>query len=122
MKNFLILFFGLVSLFVLSSCYCDKIYVGDVNENDEVVHVASVRNTHFIEGAIVKKHNVKDYIGDTKDYVIANKHTFGDLFISGLTFGIYTPTTTKYYVKKNHPRVVVEEKKSRSKAYKGYLK
>ena len=106
----------------MTSCYCDKTYVGNVKPHDELVHVASSRNGHVFGGAMVTKNNVSQYVGDTKDYVIANKHTFGDLLLSGLTAGIYTPTTTKYYVKKDNPNVVVEKKKKMSKAYKGYLK
>ena len=107
---------------LLSSCYCDKLYVGNVTPEDELVHVASARNAHVISGAIVTKKDVKQYIGNTEDYVIANKTTFGDILLSEITFGIYTPTTTKFYVKKDNPNVVVEKKKAMSKAYKGHLK
>lgn len=63
------------------------------------------------------------YILNTPNYVIENKQTFGDLFVSGITFGIYTPTTTKYYVPKSTSNIVVSKKKKKwSKAYKGYLK
>ena len=111
-----------LSSLMMASCYCDKVYVGNVKPHDELVHVASSHNGHVIGGAIVTKNNVSQYVGDTKDYVIANKMTFGDLLLQGLTVGIYTPTTTKYYVKKDNPNVVVEKKKMMSKAYKGYLK
>ena len=107
---------------LLTSCYCDKVFVGNVDPQDELVHVASSRNTHVINGAMVTKNNVKQFIGDTKDYVIAYKQTFGDMLLGGLTLGIYTPTTTKYYVKKDNPNVVIEKKKKKSKAYTGHLK
>lgn len=112
----------ILSSIVLASCYCDKTYVGNVKPHDELVHVASSHNGHVIFGAIVNKNNVSQYVGDTQDYVIANKQTFGDLMVQGITLGIYTPTTTKYYVKKDNPNVVVLKKKKGSKAYKGYLK
>ena len=54
--------------------------------------------------------------------IIENKQTFGDLLLSGVTFGIFTPTTTKFYVSKDDPNVVVMQKKFASKSYKGYLK
>lgn len=57
-----------------------------------------------------------------KDYVVETKVTFGDGLVSCITMGIYTPTTTKYYVPKSNPKVVVEKKKKMSKAYKGHLK
>ena len=118
-KNIILL---AVASSVLSSCFCDKIFVGNVKPHDELVHIASSHNGHVIGGAIVMKNNVKQYVGETEDYVIANKHTFGDLVVSTFTAGIYTPTTTKYYVKKDNPNVVVLKKKMMSKAYKGYLK
>jgi hypothetical protein len=33
--------------------------------------------------------------GDAKDYQVTIEHTFVDGLINALTFGIYTPTTTK---------------------------
>lgn len=116
------LFLVAVTSALLTSCYCDKTFIGNVKPHDELVHIASSHNGHVISGAIVTKNNVSQFVGDTKDYVIVNKRTFGDLLVSGLTVGIYTPTTTKYYVKKDNPNVVVEKKKPMSKAYKGYLK
>lgn len=111
-----------VSCMFLSSCYCDKISVGNISPGDELVHVSSVRNTHVLGGLIVSHNKVENQMQGINDYVIENKMTFGDLFVSGLTLGIYTPSTTKYYVPKSNPNVVVEKKKSMSKAYKGHLK
>lgn len=119
MKKLLFLLIG--AAFCLSSCLCDKHIVGNINPDDELVHVKSVRNAHFF-GLLVNKESVKSSIGDKKDYVLENKTTFWDGFVSGATFGIYTPTTTKYYLKKSDPDVVVIKKKLGSKAYKGYLK
>lgn len=113
---------AVVSAFSLSSCYCDKVTVGDINPGEELVHVKSVRNAHVIGGAIVSHDKASNYVGETKDYVVETKMTFTDHLLAGVTCGIYTPTTTKYYVSKNNPNVVVEKKKKGSKAYKGYMK
>jgi hypothetical protein len=43
------------------------------------------------------------------------------MLISGLTIGIYTPSTTKYYVRKDNPNVVIEKQKTK-KTFKGHLK
>lgn len=112
----------MVSAFSLSSCYCDKVSVGNVSPGEELVHVKSVQNAHVIGGAIVTHDKASNYVGDTKDYVVETKMTFGNMLLSGLTFGIYTPTTTKYYVTKDNPNVVVTKKKSSSRAYRGYMK
>lgn len=120
MKKIHLLVVGIALSF--SSCYCDKIIIGSVDQGEELVHVASERNVHVLYGAIVTHEKAKNYVPEVENYVIATKHTFGDLFVSWLTGGIYTPTTTKYYVPKSNPRVVVIEQKMGSKAYKGYLK
>ena len=43
----------------------------------------------------------KEYVGDAENYVIKNSWTFLDGFLNILTWGIYTPTTTTFYVPVN---------------------
>lgn len=107
---------------LLTSCYNDKITVGTVDRDEPLVHVASSRNFHLLGGLMVSHDKVKNHVPGVENYVIASKQTFGDLFVTGLTLGIYSPTTTKYYVPKSNPKVVAGKKKFASKAYKGYLK
>ena len=111
-----------LSLSLFTSCYCDKYVVGHIEHDEPLTHVASAHNSHFFFGALVTHDKVSKYISDTPNYVIENKQTFGDLVVSGLTLGIYTPTTTKFYVPKSDPNVVSGKEKKLSKAYKGYLK
>ena len=113
---------AIVSATGFTSCYNDKVIIGNVSPDEEMVHVASARNSHVIYGAIVTHDKASNYVGDIKDYVIETKQTFGDMLLGGVTLGIYTPSTTKYYVSKSNPKVVVEKKKKGSKAYKGHLK
>lgn len=120
MKKALLL--GVGAVMFLSSCYCDKIAVGTIQPDEKLVHVASERNAHFLGGLVVTKEKAKSNVPDVENYVIETKQTFGDGFVSALSLGIYTPTTTKYYVPKSNPRVVAKKKKFWSKAYKGYLK
>lgn len=94
-----------------SSCYCNKIIVGTIDQDEELVHVASERNAHIFGGAIVTHEKAKNYVSDVENYVIETKRTFGDMLAQWITGGIYTPTTTKYYVSKSNPRVVVVSKK-----------
>ncbi|GEM_PF-141484 len=111
------------AMFILSltSCYCDKYAVGNINPEESLVHVASEHNQHFLYGLIVNHNKVNAYVPGVDNYVIENKQTFWDGFVSGLTLGIYTPTTTKFYVPKSNAKVVVKKKKPMSKAFKGYL-
>ena len=99
-----------------------KAYEKVFNPEEPLVHVASEHNQHFLCGLIVNHQKVKSYVPGVENYVIENKQTFWDGFVSGITFGIYTPTTTKFYVPKSNANVVVKKKKPMSKAYKGYLK
>ena len=98
MKKYFIAALMAVSVSCLTSCYCDKYAVGTNHQK------------------------VKSYVPGVENYVIENKQTFWDGFVSGITFGIYTPTTTKFYVPKSNANVVVKKKKPMSKTYKGYLK
>lgn len=111
-----------LSCAMLSSCYCDKLVVGNVGANEELVHVESVRNPHVLGGLIVNHDKASRHMEGIDNYVVEHKMTFGDVILSGVTLGIYTPSTTKYYVPKSNPKVVVEKQKFKSKAYKGHLK
>ncbi len=119
MKKSFLLIFGVCLL--MTSCYCNKVVVGNVSENEELVHVKSVRNPHVF-GLIVNHDKANHQMGGINNYVIESKTTIGDILVGIVTLGIYTPNTTKYYVSKKNPRVVVEEQKKFSKAYKGHLK
>ena len=110
------------SSLLLSSCYCDKLTVGNVSHDESLVHVASERNHHFIGGLVVKHDKVEDHLPGVKDYVVERKMTFWDGVATCITCGIYSPSTTKFYVPKSNPNVVVEKQKFQSKAYKGSLK
>lgn len=79
--------------------------------------------TPILFGRAWVKHNAtKHYVANLENYIIENKRTFGDLLVSGITLGIYTPTTTKFYVPENNSNAIVTKKKFHSKSYKGYLK
>ncbi len=90
--------------FVLSSCYNTKVYVGNVKKEDKVVKVKSVTNTHLIGGLVPlgsAKVDPKPYVGDRTDYVVKTNQTFWNGLLGGITMGIYTPTTTTFYVPAN---------------------
>ena len=120
MKKFISFFVVIFCVSILfSSCYCDKTYIGHWDYNDVPVHVASTHNSHCLMGAIVTHNDASKYVGDSEDYIIANKRTFGDLLVTSLTLGIFSPTTTKYYVKSTNENVKLGSKKDGSKSYFG---
>jgi len=54
------------------------------------------KNHYFIGGlAPGNTSDPTEMAGDAKDYQVTIEHTFVDGLINALTFGIYTPTTTK---------------------------
>lgn len=123
MKKYLPLTVMAISLLSLSSCYCDKYVVGNINPDEPLVHVASMHNQHFLGGLVVNHQRTKAFVPGVENYVIESKHTFWDVVVTGVTCGIYTPTTTKFYVPRSNPNVACGfSTKSMSKAYKGYLK
>lgn len=89
----------MVSAFMLSSCYSSTVSVGDMKATDPAVEVAKVHNAHFVDGLVnsVKK-EAKDYVGENKNYRVKQYQSFVDGLLAGVTLGIYTPTTTKYYL------------------------
>lgn len=85
--------------FLLSSCYSSTVCVGDIKKNDPAVKVNTVHNSHFLYGLIGEsKMRGKNYVDGAKNYKVKHQITFVDGLLSSLTFGIYTPSTTKFYV------------------------
>lgn len=85
----------------LSSCYNVKYCVGSVKEKDPVVKVGSVTNHHFLYGLIPGGKTTiapQEYVGNRENYAIKCNWNFINGFLSCITFGIYTPTTTSFYV------------------------
>ena len=122
MKKFFVSALVASSSLLVSSCYCDKMAVGNVSNDEPLVHVASERNHHFIGGLVVKHDKLENHLPGVRDYVVERKISFWDGFVTCITWGIYTPSTTKFYVPKSNPNVVVEKEKFMSKAYQGHLK
>ncbi|MBQ7420755.1 MAG: Bor family protein [Prevotella sp.] len=65
----------------------------------EGVCVGTSHNAHFIGGLVgSKKLKAKNYVENQPDYSIKTYHSFVDGLLASITFSIYTPTTTKFYV------------------------
>lgn len=87
---------------LLTSCYNTKITVGEIPPGTPLQEVATKWNNHFVFGLVPGNNaslNAKDYIGGYKqNYVMKTSHPFVHQLIGCLTFGIYTPTETKFYI------------------------
>lgn len=84
---------------LLSSCYSSTVSVGKMKPNDPAVCVATTHEAHFLNGLIGSpKREAKTYVGDNESYRVRQFTSFTDGLLEGLTLGIYSPTTTKYYL------------------------
>ncbi len=98
---------------LLSSCYSSTVSMGNMKPTDPAVHVATAHEPHFISGLVGStKREAKNYIGDNKDYRIKQYQSFVDGFLGVITAGIYTPTTTKFYLPYGVTAPVVRKKKN----------
>lgn len=91
---------GLVAV-TLSSCYSVTTCVGTIKADDPGVEVNSVKNHFFLYGLIGGgKTEIEDskYVGERQNYKVKKTISFVDGLIQWLTLGIYTPTTTIYYL------------------------
>lgn len=86
---------------VLSSCYNTRIIVGNVMPNEPLVKVSTEWNHHLIYGLVPLDNSTmqaEDYTAPYENYVVRTYMSFLNGLVSGLTWGLYTPTQTSYYV------------------------
>lgn len=99
---------------MMTSCYSTRILYGDVKENEPLVQVNRQWNHHLIGGLIPvgkNKLDAAEYVNKAENYVVKTNFNFLNMLVSGITFGIYTPTQTKFYVPlRDLPTQVQDEK------------
>ncbi|SEA60248.1 Bor protein [Arachidicoccus rhizosphaerae] len=86
---------------LFASCYTTRTYVGDIQPNDQITKVNHVTNNFFLWGLAEGGHSRisdKDYVKDEKNYVVEKQQTFVNGLLNVITWGIYCPMTTNYYV------------------------
>lgn len=77
---------------LFTSCYTYTTVVGDGAKGNDTV---KEWNHYVIYGlAPVGVSDAKAMAGGAEDYTVTVKHSFVNGLIAGITFGIYTPTTT----------------------------
>lgn len=88
---------------LLTSCFRTKLYVGNVRKADPIVEVGQEpMNAHFVAGLVAGRNatvETAEHVNDAENYVVQTNLSFVDLLIGSVTFGIYTPTQTKFYIK-----------------------
>lgn len=99
--KFKFLLVGVLIAVSFSSCYTTKVTVGDVSPDQPMVMVNSVWNHHLLGGLIPlgnAKMRADKYVGDRMRYMIETNQSFLNLLVNFCTVGIYSPTTTSYYL------------------------
>lgn len=89
---------------IASSCISNKTYVGNVSTKQPMVKVNSVWNHHLLWGLVPlgnTKMRAAEYVGNSSDYMIRNDVSFVNALLYLLTGGIYSPTTTTYFLPVN---------------------
>lgn len=77
---------------LFSSCYSYTSVVGEGAQGNQQV---TEWNHYVVYGlAPVSVSDSKEMAGGAENYTIHTRHTFVNGLISGLTFGLYNPTTT----------------------------
>lgn len=102
MKTSKVKFFLIALVCILmTSCYTSRVANGNITTTEPTVKVNSQKN-HFLLWGLVpigqQTQVAKEYVGDRKDYTTETSWTFVDGLLNCITFGIYTPTTTTYYL------------------------
>jgi len=87
------LFSALILLFAVSSCYTLEYTVGKGAQTG----VETKGKNHFLIYGLAPLSSTSpvELAGDAKDYTVVVQHSFIDGLLASITFGIYTPTTTK---------------------------
>lgn len=84
---------GLLITSMLSSCYTQTYSVGLGPQKGVEV---KDKSHYLVYGlAPIKTADPVKLAGESEDYEVTIQHTFVDGLINAITFGLYTPTTTK---------------------------
>ena len=97
MKKKFLCALSVCAMLMLQSCYVQNVSVG-MNPDEPMTQVAKVKNQQFIFGLVQPSQDkAENYVKDTKHFTVKTMQTFWDGVLAGLTFSIYTPSTTYYY-------------------------
>jgi len=92
-KLFSVLVISIALSLMMSSCYSHKFVVGNGPQTGVDV---TEKNNFFVLGLIPGKvSDPQKMAGDAQDFEVTEVQTFVDGLLGVITFGIYTPTTTK---------------------------
>ncbi|MEC4117513.1 Bor family protein [Myroides phaeus] len=84
----------------MTSCYTGRVAVGSTDINDPVYKVNTVKNHALIAGLVPLNdgHKASQFVKENPNYIVKHQMSFVDGLLGFITFGIYTPTTTTFYL------------------------
>ncbi|MHC5354515.1 Bor family protein [Myroides sp. LJL115] len=84
----------------MTSCYTGKLAVGQTTINEPVIEVNKVKNHALILGLVPldNGHKASEFVNNNPNYVVKHQMSFIDGLLGFVTLGIYTPTTTTFYM------------------------
>lgn len=90
--------------FVATSCYRNSVYVGDMQVDEPKIEVITLWNDQYFWGSFGGgvDHKTKDFAEKYPNFMVETKIGALNYLVSFVTFGIYTPTTTTYYIPVNN--------------------
>ncbi|MFT6996744.1 MAG: hypothetical protein ACJAQ4_000487 [Cryomorphaceae bacterium] len=92
MKHLKSLFFAFAGVLLLSSCFTYSVSIGSGAQGNEKT---KSWNHYLIAGlAPVGVSDPKEMAGEAENYDVQIQRSFVNGLVGGLTFGLYTPTTT----------------------------
>lgn len=77
---------------LLSSCFSSQKIVGDGAKGNS--YAKELNHNMFFGSVKDSSSNPEEMAGTAKNYTITTKQTFGNMVLSVITLGIYTPTLT----------------------------
>lgn len=91
-RTFKVLSIAFAASVMLTSCYSYTSVVGSGAQGQQKV----TKWNHYVIGGLapVGVSDSKVMAGDAKDYTVHTRHSFVNMLVGGLTFGLYSPTTT----------------------------
>ena len=92
-KTLNVIMLSIVISMLMSSCYTQKYMVG---EGSQTGVETKEKNNYFLFGLVDGKiSDPKNMANGVENYSVTTEMTFVDGLLSALTWGIYSPTTTK---------------------------
>lgn len=84
----------------MTSCYTGRLAVGNTTVNEPVIKINKVKNHALIGGLVPLNngHKASEFVNNTPNYVVKHQKSFVDGVLSFITIGLYTPTTTTFYI------------------------